>query len=206
MYDIFSTMGDLMKVWIKFLIITLILGVPALILGPIIWTPSPDVYVTAFQFPFFAFIALVEALLFGFGIAFLIYVLPIVKKKDKLTLWAFISLTWLLVSWWPHDNLHIHNGLNPAGLLIIDLVFHLSIILASLILTFYFIKSIGGIKMGKRKIADCRLMPSEKNCSLTVAGTEDEVMKVAVRHAIEDHGHTDSKELRKQIKSMLKDE
>ena len=115
-------------------------------------------------------------------------------------------MVWLLVSWWPHDNSHIHNGFDPAGLLIIDLTFHLTIILASLILTFYFIKSIGGIKMGKRKVADCRLMPSEKNCSLTVAGTEDEVMKVSVRHAVEEHGHTDSKELRKQIKSMLKDE
>ncbi|HLC56024.1 MAG TPA: DUF1059 domain-containing protein [Candidatus Nanoarchaeia archaeon] len=196
-----------MKTWVKFFIITLILGIPALILGPIIWAPSPDIHVTSSQFPFFAFIALVEALLFGFGVAFLIYILPIVKKKsDKSTWWAFISLVWLLVSWWPHDNSHIHNGFDPAGLLIIDLTFHLTIILASLILTFYFIKSIGGIKMGKRKVADCRLMPSEKNCSLTVAGTEDEVMKVSVRHAVEEHGHTDSKELRKQIKSMLKDE
>ena len=57
-----------------------------------------------------------------------------------------------------------------------------------------------------RKIADCRLMPSEKNCSLTIAGTEEEVTKVAVRHAIEDHGHQDSPELQEQVRSMLKDE
>jgi hypothetical protein len=58
----------------------------------------------------------------------------------------------------------------------------------------------------KRKVADCRLSPSEKNCSVTIAGTEDEVMTVAVRHATQDHGHKDGPELRGQIKSMLRDE
>ena len=57
-----------------------------------------------------------------------------------------------------------------------------------------------------RKIADCRQFPSEKNCSLTIAGTEDEVLAVAVRHAVEDHGHEDTPELRTQIKGMLVDE
>ena len=58
----------------------------------------------------------------------------------------------------------------------------------------------------QRKVADCRMFPSKKNCSLTIAGTEKEVMKVAVRHAVHDHGHKDSPALHKQIKSMLKNE
>ena len=57
-----------------------------------------------------------------------------------------------------------------------------------------------------RKVIDCRLYPSEKNCSLTISGTEDEVLSVAVRHAIQEHGHQDSPELRAQLKSLLKDE
>ena len=57
-----------------------------------------------------------------------------------------------------------------------------------------------------RKVADCRLMPSEKGCSLTITGTEDEVMRVAVWHAVNDHGHKDTPELREQIKGMLADE
>lgn len=57
-----------------------------------------------------------------------------------------------------------------------------------------------------RKVADCRQFPSEKNCTLTIAGSEDEVLTVAVRHAIEEHGHEDTPKLREQIKSMLKDE
>ncbi len=57
-----------------------------------------------------------------------------------------------------------------------------------------------------RKVADCRLMPSEKNCSVCISGTEDEVLTLSVRHAIEEHGHHYSEELREQIKGMLKDE
>jgi hypothetical protein len=58
----------------------------------------------------------------------------------------------------------------------------------------------------KRKVIDCRLYPSEKNCSLTISGAEEEVLTVAVRHAVQEHGHKDSPELRQQLKGLLKDE
>jgi predicted small metal-binding protein len=57
-----------------------------------------------------------------------------------------------------------------------------------------------------RKMMDCRRMPSERNCSLTIAGTEDEVLTVAVRHAVEEHGHEDTPEFREQIRGSLVDE
>ncbi len=56
-----------------------------------------------------------------------------------------------------------------------------------------------------RKMVDCREMPSDTNCSLTIAGREDEVMKAAVEHAVSSHGHQDTPELRNGIRSMLKD-
>jgi hypothetical protein len=65
---------------------------------------------------------------------------------------------------------------------------------------------IGGEKVADRKSIDCRDYPSEKNCSLKMAGTEDEVLDAAVQHAVSAHGHKNSPELREQIKSMLKDE
>jgi hypothetical protein len=58
----------------------------------------------------------------------------------------------------------------------------------------------------KRKIADCRRFPSEKNCSLTISGTEEEVMEVALWHAINSHGHKDTPEFRKQLRDFLQDE
>jgi predicted small metal-binding protein len=54
-----------------------------------------------------------------------------------------------------------------------------------------------------RKMVDCRKMPSENNCSLTIAGTEDEVLDAAVAHAISAHGHEDTPELRDMIRSGL---
>ena len=58
----------------------------------------------------------------------------------------------------------------------------------------------------KRKIVDCRLYPSEKKCSLAISGTEEEVLAVAIRHAVNEHGHKDTPELRQQLKALLKDE
>jgi len=57
-----------------------------------------------------------------------------------------------------------------------------------------------------RKVADCRQFPSEKNCTLTISGTEEEVVKAASEHAISSHGHRDTPELRQEIRRMLKDE
>ncbi len=57
----------------------------------------------------------------------------------------------------------------------------------------------------QRKVIDCRLLPSEKNCTLAISGTEDEVLEVALWHAIHQHGHENSPELREQLRSLLKD-
>ncbi|MFE3378066.1 DUF1059 domain-containing protein [Streptomyces anulatus] len=57
-----------------------------------------------------------------------------------------------------------------------------------------------------RKIADCRKYPSEMNCTLTIAGEEDEVVRAASEHAASVHGHENNPELREQIKGMLEDE
>ena len=57
-----------------------------------------------------------------------------------------------------------------------------------------------------RVMADCRRFPSESNCSLTIIGEEDEVVRTAADHAVSVHGHEDSDELRQQIKGMLEPE
>ena len=55
----------------------------------------------------------------------------------------------------------------------------------------------------RRKSIDCRDYPSEKNCSLKISGTEEEVLDAAVQHAAAVHGHENTPELREQIKQML---
>ena len=56
-----------------------------------------------------------------------------------------------------------------------------------------------------RKFIDCRQFPSDKNCTLAISGAEDEVLDLAIIHAIVSHGHNDPYELRKQLRSVLKD-
>ena len=57
----------------------------------------------------------------------------------------------------------------------------------------------------KRKVVDCRLYPSDKGCTLSIEGTEEEVLDAATDHAINAHGHTNSPELREQLRLIMKD-
>lgn len=57
----------------------------------------------------------------------------------------------------------------------------------------------------KRKVIDCRLYPSERGCTLSIEGTEEEVLEAAVQHAVTAHGHTHSPQLRDEIRNLLKD-
>ncbi|MEU1816589.1 DUF1059 domain-containing protein [Streptomyces roseifaciens] len=57
-----------------------------------------------------------------------------------------------------------------------------------------------------RKVADCRRLPGETDCSLTITGEEDEVIRAAGEHAVSVHKHQDSPALREQIRETLEDE
>jgi predicted small metal-binding protein len=56
-----------------------------------------------------------------------------------------------------------------------------------------------------RKMIDCRTMPSEINCTLAIAGEEQEVLDAAVAHAVDKHGHENTPELREQLRGGLVD-
>ena len=56
-----------------------------------------------------------------------------------------------------------------------------------------------------RKMADCRRFPSDSNCSLTIIGEEEEVVRTAAEHSVSVHGHEDTSELRDQIRGILED-
>jgi len=57
----------------------------------------------------------------------------------------------------------------------------------------------------KRMALDCRLHPSEKGCTLRIEGTEEELLEAASQHAVTAHGHTNSPELREQLRALVKD-
>ncbi|MEU6879816.1 DUF1059 domain-containing protein [Streptomyces sp. NPDC046712] len=57
-----------------------------------------------------------------------------------------------------------------------------------------------------RKVADCRKTPSITDCTLTVIGEEEEVVRAVAEHAVSVHGHVDSLDLRAEIRESLEDE
>ncbi|WP_017935107.1 DUF1059 domain-containing protein [Nocardioides sp. Iso805N] len=56
-----------------------------------------------------------------------------------------------------------------------------------------------------RKMIDCRAVPNEVGCTLTIAGEEEEVLDAAVDHAIAKHGHAPDPDLREQLRGALQD-
>jgi predicted small metal-binding protein len=56
-----------------------------------------------------------------------------------------------------------------------------------------------------RKFIDCRVFPSEMNCSVALsADSEGELLEAAVQHAISVHGHEDTPDLRDMIRSVMR--
>jgi len=56
-----------------------------------------------------------------------------------------------------------------------------------------------------RKMIDCRTMPSEIGCTLTIAGEPEEVLDAAAAHAVDKHGHDNTPELREALRGALTD-
>lgn len=129
-----------MKTWIKATLIVILFGSQALMWGRVIWPPAQSMPQPGpGLLPFFYFLGLMEAITFGVGIAFilLIYasVFSVQKKYRTRAVLSSLSLFWLLTSWWLHDHLHAHNGDDLHGLIVIEYAFHLTSMIAALILT-----------------------------------------------------------------------
>lgn len=127
-----------MKTWLKVLLITLLFGVPSFLLGPVLWSPAPvGTPPTTAQIGLLMGISALESVAFGIGFAFLILGWPMIRSvRQDIRGWAaaaYVSIFWLLASWWPHGNMHMANGLDLAGIIRIDYMFHTTLILASFI-------------------------------------------------------------------------
>lgn len=57
-----------------------------------------------------------------------------------------------------------------------------------------------------RKTIDCRTVPDDVGCTLTISGELDELLTTAAEHAVAVHGHSDAPELRELLSSLLTDE
>ena len=133
-----------MTTWTKATAVTVVVAVPAFLLGPVIW-PLADIGVepTAQQVPLFLFLAVGDALLLGAGVAFIAFGLPMLRRVSPdsraRAVAMYVAIAYLMVSWWPHLNMHNANGFDLGGLLVIDYLFHLPLEIAAIVLAVCFV-------------------------------------------------------------------
>ena len=59
--------------------------------------------------------------------------------------------------------------------------------------------------MMARRYIDCREFPSERNCTVEIsADTDEEILELAIPHAVQAHQHEDTPELHSQIRSLIR--
>jgi len=155
-----------MKTSAKVAIITAAVAVPAFLLGPVLFPPADiGVEPTSNQLPFFLFLAVGDAVLLGLGLSFLLFGYPVIRgvsPDSKIRAWTmYLSIGYLIISWWPHLNLHTHNGMNLQGLLYIDYFFHLPLEVAGVALAVCFISLMRKRTTGEAK-ADEASFPGER--------------------------------------------
>lgn len=133
-----------MKPWVKVALVTIVLAIVTMVLGPILWPMAEGgAQPTSGQLVFFIVLEAIQCLAFGLGVSFLLFGLPLVRRaspNSRLMAWAmYLSIGWLLVSWWPHGHLHQVVGENFQGLLYIEYGFHVTAIIAGLVLAYGFL-------------------------------------------------------------------
>lgn len=118
-----------MKRYLPIIATIVVVAVPAFLLGPVIWPRAAlDAEPSGGQLATFIALSAGDALFLGLGVAFLIFGYPALRRvspDSRIRAWAmYIGVGFLLVSWWPHLNMHASNGASLTGLLTIDLLFH----------------------------------------------------------------------------------
>lgn len=107
-------------------------------LGRLLWPPHADAPApTGIQVPLLVLATAIEALLFGVGIALLAWGWRLFARAPApraLSRAAHLCLVWLLVSWFPHDNLHPHYGESMGAIVALVWGFHVTLGLAGAVL------------------------------------------------------------------------
>jgi len=144
--------------WGKIVAVTLGVGALAFLASPNaplggFWGAPPEIgpEPTGMQVLLFIIIGIIQALVFGLGIAFLIFGFPLVSAapvSQGLAFVTYLAIAWSLINWWPHSNFHQTASENINTLLAIEYGFHITSIAAGLVVAYFFIEILrqGGLR------------------------------------------------------------
>jgi len=130
-----------MKMKTKVALLTAAVAIPAFFAGPILFPPADiGVEPTVMQIAVLMTLSVGDAILLGLGVSFVVFGLPLLRQvspDSRARAWAmYISIGYLMISWWPHLNMHASNGVDLGGLLRIDLLFHFPLEVAGVVLAY----------------------------------------------------------------------
>ncbi len=141
--------GPVWRAWTPWIATVAVVAVIAFLASPSgplggFWRPAADMPMpTAGQLPLLILLNLIEVLIFGLGIAFALFGYRLLRSarvaSRSLVLATYISIVWLLVGWWPHDSLHIANGMAMNGLIAIEYGFHVTNMIAGGVVAAFFL-------------------------------------------------------------------
>jgi hypothetical protein len=118
----------------------------AFLTARVIWPDVPgSEQPPASLLPFFIILGAISSVAFGLGATILLLGRPAFDRLSALTpgmrTVTWLSSAWLLVSWWPHENMHrVHVDGDYMGLVLIEYVFHVTLIIAGVIVALAFLR------------------------------------------------------------------
>lgn len=134
-----------------FILITLVLAVPAFFGSQHIVSPEGSLV----QFFFMVILSVIDSLALGAGAAFLLLAWPLIRNITIINhaqkLAVYLSIAWILVSWWPHNNLHTiiagsiydDHSTYLTKLLLVEYGFHVTLMIAGGALASVFFSVLG---------------------------------------------------------------
>jgi hypothetical protein len=143
----------------KVALLTLVIAIPAFIFGAgsppgygfwsAVWPfaeAEPGIVPEGAQIGFLMAFGVLEAIALGLAVSFLVFGGALVRRiggphKTRNTLFM-ISGAWVLGNWWVHDSLHIVNGHNVWGLIILEYAFHVTLMVAGAYMAWFLVRSL----------------------------------------------------------------
>ncbi|MET7396347.1 hypothetical protein ABZS66_22985 [Dactylosporangium sp. NPDC005572] len=125
--------------------VALVAAIAALALGRVIWPDPPGAATPPRDLlPLFFVLSVLEAMAFGAGVAFLCFGLAPLRRLGAgaaLTWAAYVSISFMLLSWWPHDNLHrVLGHADFAGLAQLEYLFHVPLMAGAAVVAGFFLR------------------------------------------------------------------
>jgi hypothetical protein len=124
-------------------IAAVVVSVGAFAAAPMLFEPAAGMPApSAGQLPFFVALLAAEAAVLGLAVAFALLGRALVGRLFSTrgrAVAVHVAVVWALGSWWLHDGLHMVNGTDLNGLLLIEYGFHVTLMGAAAVVAWAFV-------------------------------------------------------------------